>query len=166
MAMKALTAVAPRARRPIAHARKPRSHVCDWRELLIRQDAESSGTDCRRLCGWPFQTALASTTPLHRRSFSTSFPVNESIRILSRIIQARRYVRTSKRSSPARRGSRSHKLRGNSFRFVSSAGPRPAARRFVIITPFISIGQTIRVQLIKSLVVAPGPNIPLPEPLP
>ena len=40
MAMKVLTAVAPRARRPIAPARKPRSHVCDWRELLIRQDAE------------------------------------------------------------------------------------------------------------------------------
>jgi hypothetical protein len=40
MAMKALTAVAPRARRPIAPARKARSHVCDWRELLIGQDAE------------------------------------------------------------------------------------------------------------------------------
>jgi len=41
MAMKALTAVAPRARRPIAPARMPRSLVCDWRELLIRQDAET-----------------------------------------------------------------------------------------------------------------------------
>jgi hypothetical protein len=41
MAMKALTAVAPRARRPIAPARSPRSYVCDWRELLIRQDAET-----------------------------------------------------------------------------------------------------------------------------
>ncbi|MFL6214806.1 MAG: hypothetical protein ACJ74J_13050 [Blastocatellia bacterium] len=41
MAMKALTAVAPRARRPIAPARIPRSPVCDWRELLIRQDAET-----------------------------------------------------------------------------------------------------------------------------
>ena len=41
MAIKALTAVAPRARRPIAPARIPRSPVCDWRELLIRQDAET-----------------------------------------------------------------------------------------------------------------------------
>lgn len=41
MAIKALTAVAPCARRPIAPARKPRLHVCDWRELLIRQDAET-----------------------------------------------------------------------------------------------------------------------------
>jgi hypothetical protein len=41
MAMKALTAFAPRARRPIAPARLPRSPVCDWRELLIRQDAET-----------------------------------------------------------------------------------------------------------------------------
>ena len=40
MAMKALTAIAPRARRPIAPARKARLHICDWRELLIRQDAE------------------------------------------------------------------------------------------------------------------------------
>lgn len=40
MAMKALTAVASRARRPIAPARKARFQVCNWRELLIRQDAE------------------------------------------------------------------------------------------------------------------------------
>ena len=40
MAMKALTAFASRARRPIAPARSRRSPVCDWRELLIRQDAE------------------------------------------------------------------------------------------------------------------------------
>jgi hypothetical protein len=40
MAMKALTAVAPRARRPIAPARKARFYACNWRELLIRQDAE------------------------------------------------------------------------------------------------------------------------------
>jgi hypothetical protein len=40
MAMKALTAIAPRARCPIAPARKARLHICDWRELLIRQDAE------------------------------------------------------------------------------------------------------------------------------
>jgi len=37
----ALTAVAPRARRPIAPARIPRSPICDWREVLIRQDAET-----------------------------------------------------------------------------------------------------------------------------
>jgi hypothetical protein len=41
MAMKALTAVAPRARRPIAPARSRRSPVCDWRELFMRQDAET-----------------------------------------------------------------------------------------------------------------------------
>ncbi len=40
MAMKALTTVAARARRPIAPARKARFHVCNWRELLMRQDAE------------------------------------------------------------------------------------------------------------------------------
>lgn len=40
MATKALTAVAPRARRPIAPARKTHIHVCDWRELLLRQDGE------------------------------------------------------------------------------------------------------------------------------
>jgi len=40
MAMKALTAVAPRARRPIVPARKTHIHVCDWRELLLRQDGE------------------------------------------------------------------------------------------------------------------------------
>ena len=40
MAMKALTAVAPPARHPIVPASKTHVHVCDWRELLIRQDAE------------------------------------------------------------------------------------------------------------------------------
>jgi hypothetical protein len=40
MVMKALTAVAPPARRPIAPARKAHVDVCDWRELLIRQDPE------------------------------------------------------------------------------------------------------------------------------
>lgn len=41
MAIKALTAVAPRARHPIAPARISRSPVCDWRELLASQDAET-----------------------------------------------------------------------------------------------------------------------------
>ena len=41
MAMKALTAVAPRARRPIAPARKFPSSDRDWREIMIRQDAKS-----------------------------------------------------------------------------------------------------------------------------
>jgi len=40
MAMKALTAVIPPARRPIVPARRVHVHVSDWRELLIRQDAE------------------------------------------------------------------------------------------------------------------------------
>ena len=40
MAMKALTAVAPPARRSIAPARKAYVQVCDWRDLLVRQDAD------------------------------------------------------------------------------------------------------------------------------
>lgn len=41
MAMKALTAFASRARRPIAPSRNAPLQVYDWRELLIRQDAET-----------------------------------------------------------------------------------------------------------------------------
>ena len=41
MATKALTAVASRARRPIAPARRIPSHSIDWRDLLIRQDVEA-----------------------------------------------------------------------------------------------------------------------------
>ena len=59
MAIKALTAVASRARRPIAPARMPRSPVCDWRELLIRQDAETLWHRLSALVrlGLPEQTA-------------------------------------------------------------------------------------------------------------
>ena len=63
MAIKALTAVAPRARRPIAPARMPRSPVCDWRELLIRQDAETLWHRLSTLVrlGLPEQTAEHDT---------------------------------------------------------------------------------------------------------
>ena len=41
MATKALTAVAPRASRNHVSARKAPAHGSDWRELLIKQDAQA-----------------------------------------------------------------------------------------------------------------------------
>lgn len=41
MATKALTAVAPRASRNPASARKAPAHGSDWREVLIKQDAQT-----------------------------------------------------------------------------------------------------------------------------
>lgn len=49
---------------------------------------------------------------------------------------------------------------------ASSARPSIAAWRFLIPTAARRVGQTMIVQLIKSLVCAPGPNMPEPEPLP
>ena len=40
MATKALTAVVSRARRPIALAEQAPLNLCDWRELLTRQEIE------------------------------------------------------------------------------------------------------------------------------
>jgi hypothetical protein len=41
MATKALTAVAPRASRNHVSARKAPAHGSDWREILIKQDAQA-----------------------------------------------------------------------------------------------------------------------------
>ena len=41
MATKALTAVAPRASRNPVSARKAPAHGSDWREILIKQDAQA-----------------------------------------------------------------------------------------------------------------------------
>ena len=41
MATKALTAVAPRASRNHVSARKASAHASDWRDILIKQDAQA-----------------------------------------------------------------------------------------------------------------------------